>query len=185
MLQVDRAEFNSLMRSISKIDSGVSGGKPKLNKSRAEKFRKNTISDVKTGRLALKKNRPATEIIQNTTHPPEYFTGELLKSIDIKTEDNGSAEAGYFVSDQRRPASAKISYTDIATLQHTGYRIPLLGEKGERVRRWLAGHGVYVKKNKAFLIVSPRPFIFKSFDRSENSDDTEINKFMDNLWQTL
>ena len=160
----------------------------KLNTLRATRFRQSTISRVKQNRLRLKKNTDATRRIQGKAHAPINFTGQLLEQMKVARPDaDKNVEAGYLVNDRSRPSGSKLSYYQIAILQHTGYRIPLTGPNGEKVRAWLSQFGIYPRASRQFLIVSPRPFLYRSMKDYEQGtlDDQVINKFMKEKWTKL
>lgn len=160
----------------------------KLNTLRATRFKESTISRVKQNRLRLKANTDATRIIQGKAHAPINFTGQLLEKMKVARPDSEKAvEVGYLVSDRSRPSNSKLSYYKIALLQHTGYRIPLTGPNGEKVRAWLSQFGIYPRKSRQFLIVSPRPFLYRAMKEYEKGtlDDKVINKFTQEIWKNL
>lgn len=144
-----------------------SGG---INLYRARKYKTYAIELVSGNRASLYPLTEATKFLsQHTT--PEYNAGELLKQMMVKKAKGGAAEAGYFRDSGKIPGK-NITYTQAAILQHTGYRIPLTGEKGRKVRAWYAKQGLFehlktvtAAKNKygkagGWIIVKPRPFMF-------------------------
>ncbi len=181
------AEIKEINAMIRKVETGTITKVNRLNEKRAKAFRIMAIDDTKYNRLKLKKNQPATVKIQGWYHAPEYFTGALLKAMEIMTNDDLSVDAGYLPSNKKKPKNSKITYTQIALLQTTGFRIPLQGEKGERVRRFLAAHGIFMKKTKNFLRVSPRPFLQRGAERfdAKGLDTKIINQYMKDLWIKL
>jgi len=175
-----------------KVETGTITRVDRLNKARAKAFKKSAIDDTKWNRLKLAKNQPATVKIQGWYHSPEYFTGELLKAMEINAaidaEKEGSIDVGYFMISNKKPkGGGTATFSDIAMLQHTGFRIPLTGEKGGKVRGFLASKGIFPKKGKQFLIVRPRPFLFmaaRNFD-SKHRDAKVINTYIKDLWAKL
>lgn len=186
------SELTAIDQMIRKVEKGTISNVLRLNKRRAKTFKESAIEDTKWGKLGLKKNQPATVKIQGYTHSPEYFTGEMLNSMDIKeafdTKIPNGAEVGFFYISNKKPkGNGTATYSDIAMLQTTGFRIPLTGEKGEKVRAFLASKGIFPKKGKQFLIVPPRPFLFKALENFEKKDrDTKvINQYFKELWAGL
>ena len=177
------AEIN---KAISKIRTGTITQIKKLNKERALAFEKTAISDTRRGRLGLTPNTSATQKIQKRKHHPEFNTGDLLNNMELKF-DGQSAKIGYFANSSKRPKGSKVSYSRIAVMQHTGYRIPLFGEKGENTRKFLAAHGIFPRKTTKYLIVVARPFLPNSVtvQESKSVDAKVIRKYMDKLWGSL
>lgn len=158
---------------------------PELHLKRAKRFRRYTIDLVKSGQAGIKPISSATRIISGE-HNPEFLTGGLLEHMETKKGEK-HADAGYFDESAKKVPGKNINYAKLAVLQHTGYRIPLTGEKGRKVRAWLAMHGVGVgmgkmdvKNNKwghqaKWIIVPPRPFMDHSAEKYVDSDiDTKI-----------
>lgn len=159
-----KADLKELIKSLDSQD---------LNMYRAKQYRKFTIEMGKAGRLGLKERSALTEYMAGA-EAPLYVTGKLFEHMRVKPGDKKSAEAGYFGGDGEVPSigEKKLTYTDLAILHHTGYRVPLQGEKGQRVRRWfLACYGVRFASDKQWLVVPPRPFMFKSCDEYENGGE--------------
>ena len=174
-----------LEKTIRKIDKSFSAYA--FNKERALRFKDYSKEQLKLGNLGLKSNTAATRKIQGTSHNPLYFRGQLAKQFETKKGDQNAAEAGYFKTNTRKPDGSKISYTAIANLQTTGYRIPLTGSKGDNVRKWLAGHGIFPSANKRFIVVRPRPHVHNSIDKYDErgKDWKVIEKYADRVWKSL
>ena len=177
--------LDELNKTVKQIIKGVSSAE--LNVSRANTFTGYTKQQTKLGSLGLKENRPATRKIQGESHPPLSWKSRLISKMKVKKNKDKSADAGYFDSDKSKPEGKNISFTKIAKLQSTGYRIPLAGAKGQKVRGFLAKHGIFPKKTKNFLIVKPRPFVYNCLYKYEErgKDNKAINKHMDRLWGKL
>ena len=169
--------LSSLLSTIKKIGK-IPDNKKELNLERGREFKKFTAKQVKSGGLGLKKNTDLTIYLQGFEHPPLDSTGGLIRAMKIKRMPKDNYDVGYFVGeDPRKPAKSKISYAQIALLQSAGYRVPLQGDKGRRVRAWFAARKVFFKKNKQFLIVAPRPFVTASAKKYEIADiDNKIIK---------
>lgn len=185
-MQVDLGELKEIFRTVRKIETGTIKKVNKMNFARAGAFKERSTNDTKAGNLRLQPNTPATVKIQGTKHNPEYFTGKLLSEMQIKDTDLQTVDAGYFVSDTKK-GSPKLTYYQIAIIQTMGYRIPLQGAKGERVRNWLARKGVFPSKDKEFLTVPPRPFLYNAHSNALTNgvDEKVVNKYMSDLWNTL
>jgi hypothetical protein len=144
-----------------------------LQMHRGKRFREFTINQVSRGSLGLKPISSSTRIIHRKNHPPEWNDGSLVSSMQVRAskKEKNAAEVGFFEDFPNIPGK-EITITEAAILQHTGYRIPLTGEKGERVRGWLARQGVFNQrrspwrsspiKSGGWITVSPRPFIPKT-----------------------
>ena len=170
------------------IDKLANGLNPEiLNRERARVFIKYTRQKLQEGSLGLSPNTGATTKIQGSSHQPLSFTGGLAREMDFLVTKDKSVEAGWFAWNGARPKGSKLSYTQLALLHTTGFRVPLTGDKGARVRRYLASQGIYVRKTKTFLIVKPRPFFHNSLKRYTvaNKDYKVVKKYVDALWRTL
>jgi hypothetical protein len=177
--------LDEINRTFNNIKKGMNSRE--LNIARAKAFKKFTINNVRGGKAAIMKIKPATVKISGRNHQPEWFTGSLLKAMRVKGQKDGSAEAGYFSSDPTKMRGTDKTTFQIALLQHTGYRIPLQGEKGERVRKFLMVHGIFPKKTRKFLFVFPRPFLFMSeIDYRQKTTDFNItDKFVREMMDKL
>jgi hypothetical protein len=176
---------NDILNSLSKIDEAVM--KPQqLNHQRAMAFKAYTLFQVKTDGLGLKPIKNATQVIQGGYHNPLYNRGTLLNQMNIKDMENES-QAGYFESDGSRPAGGKLTWFKIALIQTIGYRIPLQGEKGLRVRKFLAVFGIFPKKSRQFLHVTPRPFLINASWRyqTKGKDEKLVDNYFNKLWRTI
>jgi len=163
-----------------KIKNTISSNE--INMQRAKKFRDYTVDMVRMGRLGLKKRTALTTYMMGN-YDPLSVTGKMLDKMKVMEAPQGAADAGYFGNDGEVPSIGhrKLTYTDLAILHHTGYRIPLRGEKGERVRKWFyACYGIHFKKNKEFLVVPARPFMLKSIKGYEKLklDETVVEEFI-------
>jgi len=165
-------EFDTLTKDIKLL--GVSISDPKMQLYRAKKFRDYTVHRVEKNTLSLKRITRATKVIDGKNHPPEWNKGSITSKMSSRQNKDGSAEAGFFNGSELVPGK-NITVTQAMILQHTGYRIPLTGEKGARVRKWLAWKGVFselspnsawrktkIARNEGWIIVRPRPFMFIS-----------------------
>lgn len=177
--------MNELDKVINDIIKGISS--PELNIARAKSFKKFTQQKLRLGDLGLKQNKPATIKIQGGVHPPMHFTGRVNRAMKIKIRPDKSVDAGYFMGDSTKPSGSKISFAKIVKIQACGFRIPLTGGKGEKVRRWLAAHGIFPRKTRSFLVVAPRPFILNSINmyKERKKDDIIIIQKVKQLWKSL
>lgn len=170
--ELSRNEFDALSRDMKLI--GADMDDPGMQLYRAKKFRDFTVERVSSGNLSLRPIKKSTKIIHGKAHPPEWNKGHVVSKMSSRTMDDGSAEAGFFDDSSMIPGK-NITVTKAVILQHTGYRIPLTGEKGEKVRKWLAWKGVFSDprpnsawrraksiRNEGWIIVRPRPFVFTS-----------------------
>jgi hypothetical protein len=153
----------TLDNSIKKID--IKG----LNKYRGEKFIEFTKEMVRNGQLNIKGISPITRFLAGQ-HDPLWVKGNLLNKMKVVVNEDSTADAGFFEDGNRIPGK-EITYTKLAQLQQSGYRIPLFGDKGRKVRNWLAAQGVdlgkfgaSVKSSERYLIVPPRPFMLRAFN---------------------
>lgn len=158
--QIDEKSFNALIKHLRGIGKVL--GSPNLQLYRAAKLRDHIVTTTKSGSLYLKDISEATMQIQSGNHAPMVNTGELLKEMGVRAVGKNAAEVGYFKGGKQIPGK-KITYTIAAVLHHAGYRIPLTGEKGDRVRKFLAIHGIFPKASTHWLVVPPRPFMFVGF----------------------
>lgn len=136
-------------------------GSQDLNMYRAKKYRDFTVESVKSGKLNLRARSALTAHMMGE-YDPMSVTGKLIQQMSAKPSGKNDAEAGYFEVSPLVP-DKKLTYTQLAIIHHTGYRIPLKGEKGIKVRNWFfATYGIRFKKDKEWLIVPPRPFMFRA-----------------------
>lgn len=72
------------------------------------------------------------------------------------------AEAGVIgVEADQSVGDSKLTMHDLAVILHEGCDIPadIHSAKGRRVRRWLAAHGVFLKKTTTHVHIPARPFV--------------------------
>lgn len=72
------------------------------------------------------------------------------------------AEAGIIGKEaDRKVGDSSITMHHLAVIQHEGVSIKadIKSVKGRRVRRWLAAHGVYLKKTTTHVRIPARPFV--------------------------
>lgn len=166
-MQFDAEQFRKIM---SDFHEGIGDGR--ITKSMGEDFVKFTKNQLMENGLSLAPNSGATKKIQQAEHNPLSFTGGLAGSMESRMNADKSCSAGFFGDNTTKPEGSKLTYTQIAILQSSGFRIPLTGEKGDRVRGWLAAHGIYVRKDKESIEVPARPFLTKAFEIFEVQEST-------------
>ncbi len=194
-LEAVRADITNLV-----IKVGESG----LNRARANAFQKYAEKEIAGGTLALRTISAATAFMRGD-HEPINDTGELLKHIKVRGRKRKAPalkknviEAGYFTNSKKYPKRDEYSTTNlkinqIATLHHTGYRIPTTGEKGRKVLAYLGKHlkgfnsgesRVKASSGRQFIQVKPRPFLYKAAQRfAESGADTKaINQYVDDIF---
>lgn len=183
-----------LEKTFNNIIKGVSANKQVLNMRRGKVFKKFTTTALKNGRLGLKKNTKNTIKIQGQSHPPGYMKGIFVKQIQNKINKDKSVSTGFLASNSNKPKDRHLpfksrepkTWTQIAIYHHTGFRIPLQGDKGKRVRKFMAYHGIYYKVEKPYIQVPARPFLYNSMGLFEKKQDTKvINDYMDRLWAKI
>lgn len=175
--------LDELLATMDKIE--VNMVKNTLNYQRAHAYKELTISRTESDALGLDTISEATiKLSEVGAHTPMAQTGELLNKMAVRVYKDGSAGAGYWAGGPRNEKG--ITFTEQAILHHleTGYRIPLTGDKGARVRVWLAARGITPGADKEFLHVKPRPFMYKALDifQSSNEDDLIIKQFMESMF---
>lgn len=119
-----------------------------LNKHRAQSFKSFTKKALRDGNIRLVPLSEITIFLAGA-HNPEHLTGKMLDEMKVEAAENNSAIVGYWEPSKKVPGK-KITYAELAMLQHTGYRIPINGPKGsagDKVRRWLAWKGVFTNFN--------------------------------------
>jgi hypothetical protein len=154
-----------------------------LNLYRAKKYVKFTQDMVRSGTLNIKARSSLTEYITGN-YDPLSVTGKLLEKMGAIYGTKKSGEAGYFGGGPLVPTRGekKLTYTDLAILHHTGYRIPLQGKDGARVRAWYwHNFKIHFHPKKQWLIVSPRPFMYRSLDSYERKglDSKAATEYME------
>lgn len=155
-IEIDLKDFGNFISGLKILSRHVE----EINRERAERFKRYTKGNVRKNRVLLKENSPATVKIQGTRHRPLRFSGEMLDNL--KCEHKKEASIVRFSNKKIRDGD--ITYEKLAALQESGFRIPLQGSKGNNVRKFLAAHGIYVKKSKQFLVVPPRPFFKRTIE---------------------
>jgi hypothetical protein len=143
-VEVRQEDINSLGKELKKIGKIVTSSNLQLY--RANRYRRYTVEMLEQRGLDLKPISEATKIIDGGDHNPEYKSGSLARRMGVRPIKGNAAEAGYFENSPKIP-NKEITYTQAAILQHTGFRIPLHGDKGARVRAWLAWKGVFENKS--------------------------------------
>jgi len=181
--QVDPNSLKLLLKDLKKLGHIIVD--PNMQLYRAKKYRDFTVEKVKYGALGSAPISFATERIQKRIdNIPEWNTGTLLNKMGVRPAGKNEAEAGYFGKSEKIPGK-KISWTGAAIAQHTGYRIPLTGDKGARVRAWLGDEErqIFPSKQSQWLVVPPRPFMFSSYVRFENEgmDLRAVDEFLDKM----
>ena len=197
-------EINIDKRILASITEDIKGVKKiieskDMQKYRARKFRDYTVEMVSGGKLGIEKIKETTKKISGE-HPPEWNSGDIVTNMSVRTMKGNAAGAGYFGDEPGKIAGKDITQTEAAILQHSGYRIPLTGEKGERVRKWLAWKGVlntgmqiersfYKPRTKSssekWIIVKPRPFLEISANHyiADDRDYSATNEYLDLMFR--
>lgn len=178
-------EFNKIKKAMNSKD---------LNKHRADSFKAYTRSSLSSGSVHLRPLSSATIFLAGI-HNPEFLTGKLIDEMKVVSNPDKSATAGYWNPSKKVPGK-NLSYADLAIIQHTGYRIPLSGEKGRKVRAWLAMQGVIgknisqdnnankgIKGSDKWIIVPPRPFLPRALDKylREDMDSKAVHKYIERV----
>lgn len=159
-----------------------------LSKRRADAFKEYVTVRVENNGLGLASISDATKKIRHQTtgadDTPMVNQGRLLHAMQTRSYKDGSAQAGYFSGGGNYPDSGK-SFLDIAALHHLegGFRVPLSGDGGSRVRKFLFVHGVTPGASKEYLHVRSRPFLYIGADLfvSSKEDDDVIKEYMDSI----
>lgn len=177
--------MKELKASIARIAHDVHNPRD-LNLERGRKYQKFAKTGTRAGKIGLKENSEATVKIQGKSHPPMAHKKQLIKHVNLKVKGQ-STEVGFFRSDVSKPKDSKLTYFTLAKIHKTGYRIPLTGEKGRKVRAWLAAHGIFVRKSKTHLVVPARDIIGNSISHylAKPTDDRIIKKWFDKLWRNI
>lgn len=158
---------------------------PNLQLYRAKKFKEHTVQMVRSTMLDFKRLSELTQFVYGE-HQPVWNTGDLVKKMGIKPVGKDAAEAGYWDSQGNMPGK-KITVAGWVRALHTGFRIPLKGDKGERVKKW---YYAVTEKNfraetlaKGYLFVAPRPFMMKSYHDYVNSglDMAVVDEYLNKL----
>lgn len=195
-IEIDKRSMDNVIGDINSIIKILKS--PEMQLHRAKKFRDYTVEMVSGGKLGLEKIKETTKKISGD-HQPMYNTGGLLDRMSVRQTGDNSAGAGYFSGGSGKYSKNSLTDEDIAYIHHlqTGFRIPLTGEKGERVRKWLAWKGVFKtgamevargfkeshqkSSGDKWIEVKPRPFIEISVNHyiAEDRDLKATNEFLD------
>jgi hypothetical protein len=187
-MKVDISGISNLRRAIAVLKKKMKGNEMQMY--RAKKFRNYTIKMVRGGNLNLKKLSDATKKISGD-HNPEWNSGSLVRSMEVRAGNNNDAFCGYFSNSNKMVKGKKITVTQAAILQHTGFRIPLFGEKGRRVKAWFTRKGVFQdlsggdkpSGSKRWIIVPARPYMFISKDKydARGLDKKACNEYLNKV----
>ena len=192
-VELEKGSLNEFKKSLKGMKDLISA--QELNLYRAEKFKEFAYKAVGGGRTRLVPLSSATIALAGI-HDPEFLTGRLMKAMKVERSGKNAAIAGYWRgADSVQIQGKKLTYDDLAFIQSTGYRIPLTGEKGRRVRAWLAmnGLGIFGKQKgtktkmqsiaggKKWLIVPPRPFMERTLKLylEEDGDSKAAAEYID------
>lgn len=142
-----------------------------LNSRRADSFMRFTRFEASTRSLKLQSNTSATRVIQRANHPPLLMSGAFASSMRKRRNPDNSFDAGFLKSNMAKPRTrtdwagwtlrSRLTFTQIANIQKTGYRIPVaIGTvKGKKVRAFLSAHDIHLRRDKKVLVVVPRDMI--------------------------
>jgi hypothetical protein len=158
--------WNRFKDDLKKIKSSLSSQEISIH--RAKKLKEFVIENVSSGQAGLHPLSSATTFLTGQ-HNPMSLTGKLLQEIKYKPDGKNDALVGY-LPDSKKVEGKNITYTKLAEIHHTGYRIPLTGPKGKKVIGWMKrvglisgkGEGLGKGGSKQWLIVPPRPFFIDS-----------------------
>jgi len=188
---ISQREIDFLIRDLRKLGKII--GSPNLQMYRAEQFRKFTVKEVVGNHIGLKKLSNAT-IKLTGAHAPLSLSGRLMNNMKVRKAPKNAADVGYFDNDMTQVPGTKITYTKLARLQHTGYRIKITGKKGQKVLAWLHSQGVFdgnpsgttLKKGEGWINVPARPFMLKAMNKYEAKglDMKATDQFLKNLSDT-
>lgn len=172
-----------VLRSLRVLEKGILDRKT-LNRRRGKGFEQFTKGSARNADLGLIHISPLTRILQGRNHPPLYFTGKLVSQIETKTSETMS-ETGFHRSNKAKPENSRMTYFGLAIIHAAGYRVPLQGEKGQRVRAFFAAQGIYFSATKQYLIIPPRPLILNAITRyaKRGYDERILLDYMDKLWR--
>lgn len=156
----------------------------KMNKARARAFKKFMTDQVKSNSLYLRPLSPITVALQGKNHAPMHNSGSFTSAV--KDRQEGDVSVAGWIQESGSPKGAKIQWREIAALHITGYRVPLFGNKGDRVRGYFATHGIFFKKTTMFLNVLPRDVLGRAYHQFEltGKDDEIIDRFFENELRT-
>jgi len=170
-IKIDAKDIKDLVKGFEVLEKH----KKEITTDMANHFQRYVRGNVRKGRLFLKDNTQATKRIQGRSHKPLDFTGNMLKNLEA-THSKTYSKVEF---SDKKPEGSKISYAQIAALQEVGFRIPLQGDKGEKVRGFLAVHGIFPAVHRQYLTVEPRPFFKKSIELWQAGDFEKkiISKF--------
>jgi hypothetical protein len=155
-VEIDQKSLDNFVKDLKKLGHII--GSSNMQLYRAKKYRDFTVDMVKKGQLDLEPLSEATKMLVGD-HIPLNNTGTMIDYMGIRPHGKNEADAGYFGANK----SGKPNIAQLAILMHTGYKIPLQGPKGEKVRKWLLAQNIFVRHDKEYLIVPARPFLFQSY----------------------
>lgn len=197
-MELNFEDINDITKSMEKIrDDFLS---PNLALRLAREYVRYTQNWVQKSSLHLKRHSPLTEALAGE-HDPMWVTGELVKRMSVRSVSKNHAQAGFFVTGEKKTgsgakkdgASKDLTWTQIAILHHTGYRIKVtkkmlaylalqLKKKGIKMPSVSTGGKRSGQKGGVdrFYVVPPRPFMDNSYERFTNGpySNAVINQFI-------
>ena len=129
----------------------------RINKYRSKAFLDYLEKKARSGSLALKSVSEATKKIHGSDHKPLYNKGEMLRVVKARHGKHISIVG--WLKESGSPKGSKIDWRTIVGLHMTGYRVPLFGEKGRKVRGFLASKGIFPRKEKRYIVVTARDIL--------------------------
>ncbi|MDA3900061.1 MAG: hypothetical protein PF637_06030 [Spirochaetes bacterium] len=147
----------------------------RINKYRSKAFMDFMEKKARSGSLALRSVSEATKKIHGKDHKPLYNKGEMLRVVKARHGKHVSI-AGW-LKESGTPKGSKIDWRSIVGLHMTGYRVPLFGEKGRKVRGFLASKGIFPRKEKRYIVVTSRDILGIAYRQYEITNrDIDIAK---------
>lgn len=183
--RIDQKSLNDFVKQLRSLGHIIAD--PNMQLYRAKKYRDYTIEMIREGRMNIRPLSELTQVISGEPHNPLWLKGAILESMGVKPVGKNAAEAGYWDADSgilQNTAKKPITVAHWVRALHTGFRIPLKGEKGNRVRGWFKfKHGIEFPWEQEWINVPPRPFMMLSYwSYLLNGKDIEaVTEYIDKL----
>jgi len=118
------------------------------------------IRDSAPGGKAFAPNHPFTIAMKGSSRPL-IDQGDLVGNVTIRPMGFATFIGILRGTYKGKAGGDQIDLVNIATLQENGFTIKVT----DKMRKYLAAHGLFLRKETTELVVPPRPFIKPVFDQ--------------------
>jgi len=155
--------WNKIIKKMTSLSKTISKTAVATNLVIAQQIQsdiKTGIQESSPGGQDLAANHPFTVALKGSSKPL-IDKGDLIGNVTISPK-LWVTFVGILRGTQKKGSSGKkVDLVNIAYMQENGYQIKVT----DKMRGFLAFHGLYLKETTTHLIVPPRPFIKPVFDQ--------------------